>query len=480
LLNVQLQALEDGIKEENCGERERQVVEGMISLIREGYEDFSKEASEIPALIKSGGKHEADFEETDEWLKEIYDSLNSGTSFFDQDEEYLLRERVFSEALKNELNFIIDRAAGEDGPELTAYRMQRLCSHQSQMTAEVSALFQKLACSGEIYSEAEGLEAEIPDVSVTDEDINRELEGIRERNAIVLDKNDDENAVNDDVVTVNFSEIGDNGEVFAETEREDFVFTLGSGYNLYEFDDEMIGMKKGETKELEKSYPEDHTNKDLAGKTKKLKVTLTALKQKKLPELDDDLAQDVDVKFETLEDLKNNIRERLSGNLEQKLREIKINLLLKMIMEITPVVIPESMVRLELDSRWRNLARRFNTDSEGLMGIMGQGAQNIQAILDQWRPDVVRALHSRLIVETLMNKLKLETTDEDLEKKFDDIAGSDEGVKEEIRERYTKEGMVEYLKEDIKEQKLFDILFEKNTIKPGNKANYVDLMAKND
>jgi len=164
----------------------------------------------------------------------------------------------------------------------------------------------------------EGLEAEIPDVSISDEDINRELEVIRDRNSIVLDKGDEEKAENNDVVTVNYCEIGDNGEVLAGTERQDFVFTLGSGYNQFHFDDEVLGMKKGETKEFEKTFPEDFIDKDLAGSTLKLRVTLTALKLKKLPELDDGLAQDVDEKFKTLEDLKNSIRERLSKNLEER------------------------------------------------------------------------------------------------------------------------------------------------------------------
>jgi len=110
---------------------------------------------------------------------------------------------------------------------------------------------------------------------------------------------------------------------------------------------------------------------------------------------------------------------------------------------------------------------------------MGQRREGAQAIMDSWRPEVIKTLHSGLIVEKIMENLKIEATDEDLEKRIEDIAGPDENSKEETREYYKKEGIQEYVKEDIKEQKLFDILLEKNTIKLGNKTNYVDLMANN-
>ena len=402
--------------------------------------------------------------------------------------------RKFGEALKGEaLGRIMEKCIGEVFEDESFPREDRpLPYSNTQLQDEPPVLdLEKDLQFSVIYDvmpkitigKWEGLEAEIPDVSVTEEDLSRELEAIRERNAIVLDRDEAEKAANNDVVTVNYSELGENGEVLAGTEREDFVFTLGSGYNIYKFDDEVLGMKKGESRDFEKTFPQDFEDKDLAGKTKKLKVTLTALKLKKLPDLDDDLAQDVDEKFKTLEDLKNNIRERLSGNLDQRLKEIKNNILLEKIMETTPAVIPESMVRLELDSRWRNLARRFNMDTQGLQKMMEQNSQDIQAILDGWRPDAVRALHSRLIVETLMEELKLEVSDEEVDREIENIttAGGESSANtaEEIKKYYQEEKVKDYLREDLKERKFFDILLEKSIIKAGKKTNYVDLMGNN-
>ena len=325
----------------------------------------------------------------------------------------------------------------------------------------------------------QNLEVEIPDVSIGEEDLSRELEAVRERNAIVLDKDEGDTAANGDVVTVNYSELDESGQTIEGSARQDFTFTLGTERNLYKFDDEVTGMKKGESKEFSRFYPEDFEDKDLAGKKKMLSVTLTALKAKKLPELDDDLAQDVDEKFQTLDDLKNSIRERLNKDLNNRMRVMKINALLDKIREATPVEIPQSMLKLELDSRWRNLARNFNTDAAGLYKMMGNNPAGTEAIIEEWKPEATKSLHSRLIIETLIEDLKLEASDEDVENEFEKMAGESGATLDDIKKYYEAERLRDYLKEEIKERKAFDILLEKNVIKPGKKETYIDLISKN-
>jgi trigger factor len=324
-----------------------------------------------------------------------------------------------------------------------------------------------------------GLEAEAPDAELTEDDVNRELEQVRERNAVVLDRDEDAAAEMGNVVTVDYCELGEDGTPLPNGERQDFVFTLGTGYNVYKFDDEILGMKKGETKEIVKTYTAEESDPALAGKTLKLRVSLTALKERKLPDLDDDLAQDVDEKYQTLEDLKNHIRKNLNENLERRLREIKISSLLEKILADTPVDIPESMIRIELESRWRSLARRFNTTAEDFIKTMERDGETAETIQNNWRPAAVKALHSRLIVETLMEDLKLEAGDEDVTKEIERLAAEDAAMAEDIRKYYQQDEARIYLQEDIKERKLFDILLAENTIKPGKKENYLDLMSNN-
>ncbi|GHV46768.1 trigger factor [Spirochaetia bacterium] len=399
--------------------------------------------------------------------------------------------RKFGEALKGEaLGTIIEKSVSDVFQDETLSRDDRPLPYSTPRIQDEESLkldFDNDLVFSVVYDvlpkvtvgKWKGLEAEAPDAAISDEDISRELETIRDRNAIVLDRDDGAAAEKDNVVTVNYSEIGPDGTVLPNTERQDFVFTLGTGYNIYKFDDDIIGMKKGETRDIEKTYAADDADSTLAGQTKKIQVTLTALKERQLPDLDDDLAQDVDEKYKTLDDLKNNIRERLTKTLEKRLRDIKINNLLEKIVADTPVEIPESMVRIELDSRWRNLARRFGTSVEEMVKMMGRTGKTTEEIQDEWRPDAAKALHSRLIVETLMEELKLEASDEEVEKQIENTAREENVPLDEVKKYYEQENMKEYLKEDVKEKKLFDILLAENTIKPGKKENYLDLMANN-
>jgi trigger factor len=398
--------------------------------------------------------------------------------------------RKFGDALKGEaLGTIIEKAIAEIFEDEALDRAERPLPYSTPRLEDDPVLdLERDLTFSVVYDvlpkiavdQWKGLEAEIPDARVSDEDIRRELEAIRERNAVVLDRDEGAAAEKDHVVTVNYGEIGDDGAVVPGSERQDFAFTLGSGYNIYKFDDEITGMKKGETRDIEKTYSVDFPDAELAGSTKKIRVTLTALKEKKLPELDDDLAQDVDEKFQTLEDLKNSIRERLEKNLEKRLREIKIGKILEKIVELSPVDIPESMIRIELEGRWRNLARRFGASVEDIVSMMGKSGRDPQEIQDGWRPDAVKALHSRLIVETLIEEQGLDASDEETEQEFERIAGESGSSPEEVKKYYEQASLRDYLAEEIKERKLFDLLLAENTIKLGKKANYLDIVGNND
>lgn len=324
-----------------------------------------------------------------------------------------------------------------------------------------------------------GVEVEAPVVSVEDADVDRELEQVRDRNAVVLDKDDSAKAAKGDVVTVSYCELGDDGAPVPGTERQDYVFTIGTGYNVFKFDDEIVGMKKGETKDFEKAYPADFADKELAGTSKKLRATVQALKEKKLPDLDDELAQDVSEKYKTLADLKADLRANLEKTLEAKLREIKINALLEKIVADSSIDLPESMFRIELESRWRALARRFNATPEQLVNIVASSGKTPDDLMAEWRPDVEKALKARLVVEKLGKDLGVEVGDDDVKKEIETMASSMGVGVEEVEKHYEREGMKDYLKDDLKDRKLFDLLLSEAKAKKGKKAKYLDLMGDN-
>jgi trigger factor len=320
-----------------------------------------------------------------------------------------------------------------------------------------------------------GLNVEYPYAEVEKADIDRELEEVRERNAVVMDRDESAKAQKDDVVTIDYTIFEEDGLTPSIFQRKDFTFSIGSTTNIYKFDDAIIGMKKGETKDHEKEFDKDFFEPSLAGQKRKIQITLNSLKEKKLPDLDDDLAQDVDEKFKTLDDLKNSIKERLEKNLEWKLREKKTNELLKQIMENTPVTLPESMIRAEVEGRWRRLARYYNTSAETMMRMMSTG-EGHEEREKEWRENAQKSLHSRIIIETLMEDLKIEVTDEDLEKEFESIAAKAETEVAEVKKNYDEQAVI-YLKEDIKEKRLIDMMLAENTLKPGKKENYLDFLS---
>jgi trigger factor len=327
-----------------------------------------------------------------------------------------------------------------------------------------------------------GLEVEVPAAEISGEDINRELEEVRDRNGFVLDRDEDAQARLGDIVTINYCELGEDGAEIPNTRRDDFAFTLGSRSHAYQLDDDITGMKKGETKEFTKTYPAgnaDGDNSPFAGKTLKLQVMLTALKEKKLPDLDDELAQDVDEEFKTLDDLKNSIKERLEKSLALRMKDLKINKILEKIMENTPVILPESMVRAELDGRLRAMARRFGTDVEKIVQMMALSGENPGEIEQNWRSQAEKALHSRFIVETLIEEQHIEVSDADVEKELENIAADTKTPLEEVKKRYEEKDALEYVRDSIRETKFFDALLAENTVKTGLRANYLDVMGKN-
>ena len=318
-----------------------------------------------------------------------------------------------------------------------------------------------------------GLSVEYPYADVDNAIIDKELEEIRDRNAVVMDRDDAAEARSGDVATIDYTIFNENGEADETQKRKDFAFTIGSGTNVYKFDDDIIGMKKGETKEFDKTFGDDFFDNELAGKTRKVEITLTSLKEKQLPELNDDLAQDVDEKFNTLDDLKNNIKEKLSKNLDSRLREKKLSALLGKIMENTPVVVPDSMIKTEVEGRFRQIARYYGTTMDVMLQMTGEDR------LNEMRESSRKAIHSRLIIETLMEEHNFEVTDDEIEKELQQAAADNNVEIEEIRKHYESEQSVVYLKEDIKERKMVDLMLSENKLNPGKKENYLDFMSDN-
>ena len=386
-------------------------------------------------------------------------------------------ERKYGDALKNDaVSEIVEKALGDIFEEMDKNKSDDRPLPYSQPTIDDIPLLDTtkdltFAVKYDVFPQVEvknfdGIEIKVPEVKITDDDLKEELEAIRQRNAMVLDKKDDEAVAKDDIVTVNYCELDDKDAEIAGSQRQDFVFTVGTEQNIYKFDNEIIGMKKGETKDL---------TKEVDGENKKVRVTVTAVKVRNVPELDDELAQDVSDKYNNLEDMKNDIKKNLETALENKLKEIKSNSLLEQLVEKNPVELPASMVKAELDSRFRMMAQQFQTTTEQLEKMLTSAGQKKEDMLTQWTGDAEKMLKSRIIVESLLKEKDISVTAEEIEAEYEKIAAGAGVSVEEVKKHYEDPRSKEYLEDDAKEQKLYTMLFEQVKVSKGEKTTFAEL-----
>lgn len=323
------------------------------------------------------------------------------------------------------------------------------------------------------------IEVKEPQVEIGEKELNEELKAIQERNAVVIDKKEGEPVEKDNIVTIDYKELDDSGTAIPGSEREGFVFTVGTGENIYKIDDEIVGMKKDETKEISKTYDAKDENKDLAGKTKKISVTVKAIKLRNLPALDDELAQDVSEKYKTLDDLKKDISKGLESAKNRKIAELKSQSLLEQLVEKNPIVLPKSMIQAEMESRWRMMAQQFQTTPEQLEKMISVSGQSKENMLTQWTGDVEKMLKSRLIVDALIREKNIAVTPEEVEEEFAKIADESGSTIEEVKEHYKDARAKEYIIDEIKENKLYDELYKQVKVSKGDKVKFADLFKNN-
>lgn len=319
-----------------------------------------------------------------------------------------------------------------------------------------------------------GVNVKEPQVTITDDDLSDELKTIQERNATVTEKKDGV-VEKDNIVTINYVEVGEDGKEITDTKREDYVFTVGSGENLYKIDDEVVGMKKDETKEITKNYKKDFENSDLAGKTVKLNVTVKAVKIRDIPALDDDFAQDVNDKYKTLQDMKDDIKKNMELAVSRRVKELKNNSLLEQLVEKNKFDIPASMLAAELDGRWRMMAQQFQTTPEQLDKMIAASGQSKEAMLNEWTGDSEKMLKSRIIVDSLIRARNISVTPEEIEEQYERIADEGGMTVEEVKKHYEDPRSKEYLIDDTKENKLYDQLYKEVKVSKGDKISFKDL-----
>jgi len=314
-----------------------------------------------------------------------------------------------------------------------------------------------------------GLSVSYPKVQVTDEAVNAEIDKLRDQNAMVIDKNDA--AAMGDIVTVSYVELDAENNEVPGTERKEFVFTLGSTYNFYQIDGDIVGMKSGEEKTFSKTYAEDSTVEGYAGKTITLKVNVESVKFRDVPALDDEFAQDVKEEYKTVADLLKATREKLEKGLEAKLEQAKLNALSDELLKGTTIAVPASMIDLEIDQSWNRYVKQTGLTEEQILQFLQFQQKTKEDVVAPWREAAEKSLRIQLIMEKIKETEKFAIDEEELKKVYD----------EQLKD-ITDESQLEYYKtmieDDMRFQKIAPFLQENNTFTEGEEVAYDVFMSE--
>jgi trigger factor len=309
---------------------------------------------------------------------------------------------------------------------------------------------------------------DVEKVVISDETVNAEIEKLRDQNAMVIEK--DKAVEKDDIITIDYVELDENKEEVAGTARKDFVFTVGSGTNFYKIDEDVLGMKKGETKVISKTYGDEHEVEEYRGKTVSLSVTLNVVKVRDVPALDDEFAQDVAEEYKSVADLVKGTKEKLTTNLEGHLKETKLNTLLDALLEKTEISVPASMVDAEIDSSWRRFVSQSGMNEEQVLSYLSFSNQTKESFTEGWREPAEKNLKVQLIIEKIKEKENFEVSEEELAEQV-------ELQLKDVTDENTKNYYKEMIKDDLQTRKASDFLLEKNTFNETKEISYDEFMS---
>lgn len=304
-----------------------------------------------------------------------------------------------------------------------------------------------------------GIEVEAKDTTVTDEEVDAELAKVQEQNSRLVAA-DDKEVENGDQVTIDFEGFVD-GVAFEGGKAEGHELEIGSGAFIPGFEDQLVGMKIDEEKEIKVTFPKEYFSKDLAGKEATFKVKLHEIKKKELPNLDDEFAKDVS-EFDTLKELEASIKERLEKDNAQKAKYETEEAAIKAVCDKSKVEIPSGMVDMEVDHMIQDINQRLSYQGLKLEQYLKMIGKTEEEVRKEYEPQAIEAIKSRLTLEAVRKAEKIEATDEEINAKLEEMAKNYGKKVEEINDN---ENLKDYIKEGIESEKAIDFIVKNAKIK---------------
>ena len=257
-----------------------------------------------------------------------------------------------------------------------------------------------------------------------------------------------------DITVIDFEGFVD-GVAFEGGKAEGHELEIGSNSFIPGFEDQIIGMKIDEEKDINVKFPEEYFSQDLAGKDAVFKIKLHEIKKKELPELDDEFAKDVS-EFDTLDELKKSIKDRLEKENEQKQKMETEDAVIKAVCENIKVDIPSGMVELETEDMLKNIETKLSYQGlrlEQYLQMMGKTAEEVKK---EYEPQAIDAIKSRLMLEAVIKEEKIEASEDEIVKKMKEMAES--YGKKDDKEFMKNENVRNYIKNGIEAEKALEFL----------------------
>ncbi len=264
-----------------------------------------------------------------------------------------------------------------------------------------------------------GIKVDPIDTTVTDEEVEAELDKIKEQNARLVAA-DDKEVEDGDQTIIDFEGFVD-GEAFEGGKGEDYPLTIGSHSFIDTFEEQLIGKKVGEEVEVNVTFPEQYQAEELAGKPALFKVTIKEIKVKEYPEVDDEFAQDVS-EFDTLDEYKADIKKNLEEQKVKNAESEKESKVIEAIVKDAKMDIPEKMIEAQAEQMVEEFAQNIAMQGISFDQYMQFTGSTVEQLTEQVKPQAQARVESSLVLEAIVKAESIEASDEEFNKEIEDMA----------------------------------------------------------
>lgn len=309
-----------------------------------------------------------------------------------------------------------------------------------------------------VLGEYKGLEVEEQTADITDEDVTEALESEREKQAELVLK-EEGHVEEGNTAVIDFEGFLD-GEPFEGGKGESHSLEIGSEQFIPGFEEQLIGKPAGEEMEVEITFPEEYHEADLSGKNAVFKVKIHEIKEKELPELDDEFAKDIDDDVETLEELKAKKKEELENQKQQEIENETRETLLNKATDNAEVEIPDVMVEKEVDQMVKEFEQQLQAQGMTMEMYSQFSGQNEDDLKNQMKEDAEKRVKTNLTLEAIFAAEALEVTDEDVNEELEKMAVAHQTDVEQLKQMLG--GNTEVLKGDLTYRTAIEFLVDQS------------------